>query len=111
MKLNSIRSAYSGPARLLYWLRKNVVYLIMVFACSLVISNVDLSLDEDGGASGFAVATSMIAQAVMAASIKLFVVFLVLKFGLPKLAFQEEIITEKNVAVALVFLGIAWIVA
>jgi uncharacterized membrane protein YjfL (UPF0719 family) len=53
----------------------------------------------------------MIAQGIMSASIKLFVVFLVMKFGLPKLAFQEEIIAEKNVAVGLVFLGIAWIVA
>jgi uncharacterized membrane protein YjfL (UPF0719 family) len=83
----------------------------MVFACSVIVSRIDMSLDEQGQADAFGIATSMIAQGIMSASIKLFVVFLVMKFGLPKLAFQEEIIAEKNVAVGLVFLGIAWIVA
>jgi len=110
-KMEALRSDYGVGERMFYWLRKNLVYLIMVFACSVVISNIDMSLDEEGQADAFSIASSMIAQAVMAASIKLFVVFLVMKFGLPKLAFQEEIIAEKNVAVGLVFLGIAWIVA
>ena len=110
-KIKAIRSDYGAIERLLYWARKNLVYVIMVFACSVVISNIDMSLDEEGQVDAFTIALSMLSQAIMAASVKLFVVFLVMKFGLPKLAFQEEIIAEKNVAAAMVFLGIAWIVA
>ncbi len=110
-KMKALRSGYGVGERFVYWLRKNSVFLVMVFACSVVISRIDMNLDDQGNANAFGIATSMIAQGIMSASIKLFVVFLVMKFGLPKLAFQEEIITEKNVAVGLVFLGIAWIVA
>jgi len=110
-KIEAIRAEYAVTHRLVYWLRKNLVYLIMIFACALVIRSVPMELSDDGAIDPFAVATNMLAQAIMAASVKLFVCFLVLKFGLPKLAFQEEIIVEKNIAVALVFLGIAWIVA
>jgi len=110
-KIEAMRSEYSGGERLLYWIRKNAVYLILVVGCSVIISNVDMTVDDDGQIDPFTVALSMMSQAIMAASVKLFTVFLVMKFGLPKLAFQEEIIAEKNVAAALVFLGLAWIVA
>ena len=105
-----IQSEYSVRQRVFYWVKRNLVYLLLAALSLLIIQAITVSAEQTEETIGWAGLGVMIASSTLSVSVKAFIAFLIMKFALPSVAFQTEIVKYQNDASALVFFAIVWLV-
>lgn len=104
-----IRNEFTRQQRFLYWAKRNIVLLIIAVIGLLIVNSVP-EVDPDQEFNLWAALVQLLGKSLLDTAVKLFAVFLVLKFSFPKIAFQHEIINHQNIAAALLFLALILLV-
>ena len=106
----AIRAQFSYQERVLYWVRRNLVFLVIA-VCGLLLMRLAPSAGPDDPFNLFSAMVQLLGKSLLDASIKLFSIFLFMKFALPRIAFQYEIVDNGNIAAAMIFVALVLLVA
>lgn len=93
---------YTAKERAVYFIRRHVVFLALIIPSVLYLKQQQIVIPETGEVIDSGSGLIMMAvSSLLDSAVAVWFSFLILKFAMPKLHIQKEIIEEHNVAVAI----------
>lgn len=111
-QMSRIEEKYSRQERVLYFIKRHLIFLAIFVPCILFLQSQEFVVQETGEVIDPGNGLLMMqVSSILDAAITVWTSLLILKFAMPKMHIQKEIIEDQNSAVAIlcaaVILGMA----